>query len=83
MNKILIFILILFFITNNYAQNEMEKINTIIHNVKDQFAPDKRTSVFNIEVVQENEKLILKGETNLTEANTELAKLLSDQNIKN
>jgi gamma-D-glutamyl-L-lysine dipeptidyl-peptidase len=81
MNKILIFILILFFITNNYAQNEMEKINTIIHNVKEQFAPDKRTSVFNIEVVQENEKLILKGETNLTEANTELAKLLSDQNI--
>lgn len=59
----------------------MEKINSILQNVKERFAPDKRTSVFNIEVVQENEKLILKGETNLSEANTELAKLLYDQNI--
>ena len=81
MKKILIFILVLIFITNNYSQTEMEKINSLIQNVKTEFALDKRTSVFNIEVVQENEKLILKGETNLSEANTELAKLLSDQNI--
>ena len=81
MKVILTFLLLSIYITNNFAQNEMEKINSILQNVKERFAPDKRTSVFNIEVVQENEKLILKGETNLSEANTELAKLLSDQNI--
>lgn len=81
MKKFFTVIFILIFITNNYSQTEMEKINSILQNVKERFAPDKRTSVFNIEVVQENEKLILKGETNLSEANTELAKLLYDQNI--
>jgi len=81
MKKILIFIFISIFITNNYAQNEMEKINSIIQNVKEQFAPDKRTSVFNIEAINENDKIILKGETNLENAKTELLKLFSDQKI--
>lgn len=81
MKKILIFILVLIFITNNYSQTEMEKINSLIQNVKTEFALDKRTSVFNIEVVQENEKLILKGETNLSGAMKELLKIFSDQKI--
>jgi len=81
MKKILIFIFILIFITNNYAQNEMEKINSIIQNVKEQFTPDKRTSVFNIEAVKIDDKVIIKGETNLVNAKTELLKLFSDQKI--
>lgn len=81
MKKFFTVIFILIFITNNYSQTDMEKINSIIQYVKEQFAPDKRTSVFNIEVVQENEKLILKGETNLTEVKTELVKLLFEQKI--
>lgn len=81
MNKILTFVFLLIFITNNYAQNEMEKINSIIQNVKEQFSPDKRTSVFNVEAIKENDKIILKGETNLPNTKIELLRILSEQKI--
>lgn len=81
MKKFFTVIFILIFITNNYSQTDMEKINSIIQNVKEQFAPDKRTSIFNVEASIDNEKFILRGETNLTEAKTELVKLLSEQKI--
>ena len=75
-----LFILITFF-SNTKAQNEMENINTIIQNVKNQFSPDKRTSIFNVEAIKENDKIILKGETNISNAKTELLKILSEQKI--
>ena len=81
MKKFFTVIFILIFITNNYSQTDMEKINSIIQNVKERFAPDKRTSIFNIEASIDNEKFILKGETNLTEVKTELVKLLFEQKI--
>lgn len=59
----------------------MENINTIIQNVKNQFSPDKRTSIFNVEAIKENDKIILKGETNISNAKTELLKILSEQKI--
>lgn len=76
-----LFILVNFF-TNIKAQEEMEKVNSIIQTVKEKFAPDKRTALFNTEVTQSENKTIIKGETNINEAKLEFIKMMNEANIK-
>lgn len=71
--KIFLSLIILIILSLNiYAQSKMEKVNSIIQTVKEEFAPDKRTAIFNIEPAESENKLIIKGETNLAEAKSEV-----------
>lgn len=81
MKSILITIFFLLSI-NIYSQDNMENINSIIKEVKQTFAPDKRVALFNIDVVQNNNILKLSGETNLPEAKKELLKHLAQHKYK-
>ncbi len=69
---------------HNYSQenNKMEKINSILQELKEKFAPDKRTAVFNFEAVESENKIIIKGETNINEAYSEFTKMMNDADIK-
>jgi hypothetical protein len=69
---------------HNYSQenNKMEQINSILQELKDKFAPDKRTAVFNFESVESENNIIIKGETNVSEAYSEFTKMMSDADIK-
>ncbi len=80
--KIFLLFLILFAI-NLFAQrsNEMDKIQSVIKELENKYAPDSRTAIFQINVEQINNNFILKGETNLPEAKEELFKKLDISNI--
>ncbi len=75
-----LFILVTLF-TNTKAQDEMENVNSIIQTVKEKFAPDKRTSVFNLEATESENKFIIKGETNIADAKLELIGLMKESNL--
>ncbi len=81
MKNFLILILITVLSINIYSQSEMEKVNSIIQTVKEKFAPDKRVAVFNIESSELDDKVLLKGETNLPQAKSELVKLFAQSKI--
>ncbi len=55
-------------------KNQNEKVSQVIAKLKEQYAPDKRTALFNIEYTVENNKVVLKGETNQPKAKKELIK---------
>ncbi|MEJ5262638.1 MAG: C40 family peptidase [Ignavibacterium sp.] len=85
MNKISLIIFVFFvFINNIFSQvnPDMEKAKSIIKSVKEKFAPDKRVAVFDIEVEQPANKIIVKGETNLAEAKDYLIRALDGEAIK-
>jgi len=84
MKLLFIFLLMTFLSIHNYSQenNKMEQINSILQELKDKFAPDKRTAVFNFESVESESKIIIKGETNVSEAYSEFTKMMSDADIK-
>ncbi len=75
--KITVFLLFLLTIIaftkmESQEKNQNEKVSQLIAKLKEQYAPDKRTAVFNIDYILENNKIILKGETNLPSAKKEL-----------
>ena len=67
----------------SYSQETsiMDKANSIIKEVKENFAPDKRVAIFNIEANESNNTLLISGETNLPEAKLELIKRLGNAKI--
>ncbi len=79
----LIFVTLLFLITNLTAQqmNSIKKYQEIINEVKKEFAQDKRTAIFDVEVEESGNKILLTGETNLPEAKEELLSKINDKNI--
>ncbi|GMU95818.1 NlpC/P60 family protein [Ignavibacterium album] len=85
MKNFLTIIFVLSVLSNNiYSQvnPDMEKVKSIVKNVKEKFAPDKRVAVFNIEIEQPEKKIVIKGETNLPEAKQELIRTLDGEAIK-
>ena len=84
MKLLFIFLLMTFLSIHNYSQenNKMEQINSILQELKDKFAPDKRTAVFNFESVESENNIIIKGETNISKAYSEFTKMMSDADIK-
>ncbi|HVO72754.1 MAG TPA: C40 family peptidase [Ignavibacteriaceae bacterium] len=59
----------------------MEKINRIILELENKFAPDRRTAIFHITAGQADTRFILKGETNIPEAKEELIQKLNTAQI--
>jgi len=84
MKLLFIFLLMTFLSIHNYSQenNKMEKINSILQELKEKFVPDKRTAVFNFEALESENKIIIKGETNINEAYSEFTKMMNDADIK-
>lgn len=64
------------------AQINMKTIQDVILEVKNSFAPDKRTAIFDVQVTEDADAFILKGETNLPEAKENLLKRISESQIK-
>jgi gamma-D-glutamyl-L-lysine dipeptidyl-peptidase len=67
--KILIIMILTGVLSNSFGQEiyNMEKLKNLIKELKEQYAPDKRVAVFNLEVEQQGESLVVKGETNIPE----------------
>ena len=74
-----IYILILIGIFSCGHQKSQE-ISDIILDIEKEYSPDKRTAIFRIEASGEN-PVVLKGETNLTEAKTELLNRLKSAGV--
>ncbi len=81
MKRFFVLILIIAVSFNICPQDKMEKVNTIIKEVKEKFAPDKRVAIFNIEATESENDFTIKGETNLAEAKSELVQMFNDINI--
>lgn len=77
--KEIFFSLLVFMVTINMFGQSMDEI---INNVKMKFAPDKRTTIFNIKVENADGKNFLRGETNLLNAKDELMNELSKNNFQ-
>jgi hypothetical protein len=84
MKSLIIFLLITLLSSNNYSQENtsMEKVNSIIKGVKEKFAPDKRVAIFNIEVAASDNKITVKGETNLPDAKSEFVRMMKEEDLK-
>ncbi len=85
MKNIIAILFLLLIISSNILSQEntaMEKINSIIAEVKEKFAPDKRVAIFSLEVIETDNKIIIKGETNLTEAKLEFVKMMNEAELK-
>ena len=81
MKIFLVLFALLTIFTNSKAQNNMEKVNSIIQTVKEKFAPDKRVALFNIEAAESGDNIIIKGETNLPEAKSEFVKNMKEAGL--
>lgn len=80
LTKLLVFALILFSIST-YGQNE-SKVSDIISGIQKKYVPDRRVGVFKVETDVADGKLILKGETDNTQAIDDLlAQLKADQSM--
>lgn len=76
-----IIILAIFLFTTNLVNGQMDKVENLIDQVKEDFAPDGRTARFMVEVNKDKGKYYLDGETNLAEAKQELIDRLNSNNI--
>ncbi|TRZ41084.1 C40 family peptidase [Robertkochia solimangrovi] len=63
-------------------KDNLKLINEDISEVRSRFAPDKRVAIFNIESVNDNGMLILKGESDKPEAIKALQEKLDGQHIQ-
>jgi len=70
----LLFLLTLIAFNTMESQEKVqnEKVTQVISEIKAQYAPDKRTALFNVIYSMENNKVVLTGETNLPAAKKEL-----------
>ncbi|MGA9291818.1 MAG: SH3 domain-containing protein, partial [Ignavibacteriaceae bacterium] len=78
----IIFVLVLFTF-NLFAQGEkeMDKIQSVLNEMKYTYAPDSRTAVFQVNIEKDSSTYIIKGETNIPEAKDNLMSELKGDNI--
>ncbi len=81
-HKALVLILLILNISCGTNLEEKKISNYAIESIKDFFAPDKRTAVFNVEVLEEPSGLKLVGESNLPEAVDSLKAILKKNGIQ-
>ena len=85
MKTIISVIFILIFVSSNILSQDsttMNKVNSIIKEVREKFAPDKRVAIFNLEATEADNKVIIKGETNIPDAKSEFVKMMNDADLK-
>lgn len=83
MKNILILVLVTFMTFPLYSQEKiMEKVKKTILEMKDKYAPDKRTAIFNVEIKENEGSISLTGETTEIDATNELLSILEDSKIQ-
>jgi len=77
----LILFLVLYFplLAQDFKMNEIIKV---IEDIKNEFAPDKRTAIFHVTVENNSGVLKFSGETNLTEAKLNLFKSVKEKGFR-
>lgn len=75
------FCLVLTSCKSNKDNNEINPLEKQILSVKEEFAPDKRVALFDVSAVNRNNKIILKGASNLPKAVSLLKQNLKNENI--
>ncbi len=71
MNKsifVALLLLVAFSIASYGESKPVQLANRVLQSVGRKFAPDKRTAIFSVQVVEAADKLVLKGKTNLPDA---------------
>lgn len=63
-------------------EEKTNKAEPVIAEVQQQYAPDKRVALFDVEAKEENGKYVLAGESNMPEAVDDLKKKLEEENIE-
>src|SRR6056297_2098650 len=63
------------------ANNTPNEASAYIYEIKQNYAPDKRVAIFDIESRKSNGKFILKGESNLPEAVAALKNTLQSEEL--
>lgn len=83
-NALIILVLLLtsFSFTSAQENRKMTQINEIITQIKQKYSPDKRVSIFDIVTEESGSVIRLKGETNISEAKTELLSKLKAMGYK-
>ena len=81
--KVFFLIFLVLFTFNLFPQgrNDMDKIQNVIKELENKYAPDARTALFRINVEKEKNSYILKGETNLPNVKEELLQKLNNLDI--
>ncbi|KAF0140388.1 MAG: Cell wall-associated hydrolase [Stygiobacter sp.] len=70
--RALFFLIAVLCISLTAQETKMNSVTQIIHEVKNQFAPDKRVAIFHINASDTSDIITLSGETNLLEAKEKL-----------
>ncbi|CAZ95746.1 C40 family peptidase [Zobellia galactanivorans] len=73
--------LVLFLVSCTEKSKKEAKLLKTISEIREEYAPDKRTALFDVHVFTDTEKYILKGESNLPEAIGKLRATLKAENI--
>lgn len=83
--KILIAALLITFtgVINSQSKQTMKDVQNIIKETQHNYAPDKRTAVFDVEYKAEGNKLLLKGETDMEKAKKQLTHELKKSGYEN
>lgn len=59
-----------------------QAITDVVEVIRNNFAPDKRTALFNITVIEDNSEIIIEGQSNLPIAVKKLKEALNEKGIK-
>ncbi|MCM4167839.1 glycoside hydrolase [Arenibacter sp. H213] len=62
-------------------KKDMEVINSLVDETKQEFAPDKRVALFNLELNSQGSEMVIKGESNLPDAIKALKEKLNQKHI--
>lgn len=80
--NVMFFLFFLLCIPVMAQEDKMNSVNKIIDDVKNEFAPDKRVAIFQIEAKTDSGKVIFSGETNLVSAKEKLTTLINSLQIE-
>lgn len=81
-NKLLVITILL--TVSLQAQSVEEKLEEIVSGIKEQYVPDKRVAIWEVDIVNEDGNYLLKGKTNINEAYDKLNSEIKDmENVEN
>lgn len=81
--KLKLTILTLLLLSTHYFTqvNSLNKINSIIDDISNNYAPDKRVALFNVKASKNGKDFLLQGETNMPDAKEELMEKIKSEEI--
>lgn len=82
LNYLVLMMLLILTSCEEKQEEEVNETDSVIAEVEEEYAPDARVALFDIETEKQGEAYILKGESNLPEAVNELKNRLKEGNIQ-